>query len=292
MPHYTALPMTEAREDDIYQVYSLCYGKVPERRIHQNFLSRDMHDGPMPLDFNVWLITNAHRTVLVDTGFSEQAACERGYSIHMNPVDALARIGVNPEDLTDVVITHLHFDHAGNLDKFKNARFHIQDAEVDFATGRCMCQAHNRKPFNVEDVVALIRHNYADKVVFHDGNADLFPGITLHVLPGHTPGLQAVRVNTRRGPVLLASDASHTYANFAARSPYPLIFDVADTLASYEEMMRLGGSVDHIIPGHDPRVREFYPAIVVNGVELQALHEHPVAHDAELLSQVCARQTA
>lgn len=289
MTELVQLPTVESLQNDVYHVYSLCYGKVPERRVHQNFLRRDMHDGPMPLDFNIWVVRNAARTILVDTGFGERRARERGLPISLDPVDALARIGIDPDEITDIVITHLHFDHSGNLSRFKKAKFHIQDEEVAFATGRSMCHAHIRMPFDVEDVVTLVRHTYGERVVFHSGDVELFPGISLHVLPGHTPGLQSVSVNTGRGAVLLASDASHTYANFAARSPYSLIVDVSDTIESYEKMMKLGGSVDHIIPGHDPLVREFYPAILVNGIELQALHEVPSAHDVEMLANVCKR---
>lgn len=152
-----------------------------------------------------------------------------------------------------------------------------------------MCHAHIRMPFDVEDVVALVRHTYGERVFFHEGDVDLFPGISLHALTGHTPGLQGVRVATARGHVLLASDASHTYANFTARSPFSLIVDVPDTIESYEKMMVLGGDVEHIIPGHDPLVREFYPSILVNGIELHALHETPRPHDREMLTKVCSR---
>lgn len=78
MHEYNELPVAESSGDNDYHIYSLCYGSVPERRVHENFLRRDMHDGPMPLDFNIWIVRNAHRTVLVDTGFGERAARERG----------------------------------------------------------------------------------------------------------------------------------------------------------------------------------------------------------------------
>jgi glyoxylase-like metal-dependent hydrolase (beta-lactamase superfamily II) len=268
-------------EDGVYQIYCMCYGKAGTRRIHDNFMMRDMHDGPMPLDYNVWIVRNAHRTILVDTGFGHRAASERGRAIDFNPIEALPRLGIDPGAIEDVIITHLHYDHAGNMDRFAKARFHVQDAEVGFATGRCMCDAHLRFPFDVEDIVTLVRHNYASRVCFHAGDDEFLPGISLHALPGHSASVMAVRVMTPRGPVLLASDASHYYANFLRRAPFVLTLDAPATLSSYDKIMRLGGSVDRIIPGHDPKVRRLYPTYNFGGIELNALHEAPKPHTVE-----------
>lgn len=281
------LPVPEGSDDGIYHVYSLCFGKAPERRVHENFMRRDMHDGPMPLDFNVWILHNAHRTVLVDTGFGQRAANERKRAIDFDPVAALDSLGIPAAAIEDIILTHLHFDHAGNIDRFAKARFHVQDAEVAFATGRCMCEGNLRFPFDVEDIVALVRHTYAERVCFHDGDAQPLPGISLHLVPGHTQGIQSVRVMTPRGPVLLASDSAHYYANLLRRSPFSVTVDAMATLRSYDKLMALAGSVDRIIPGHDPRVRAFYPSEQFGGIELTALHAVPKAHD---LAQIMALQ--
>jgi glyoxylase-like metal-dependent hydrolase (beta-lactamase superfamily II) len=278
--------MLEAGPQDpaIYHIYALRFGRVPERTVHLNFMRNDLHDGPMPMDFNLWIVRNAHRTILVDTGFGPRAVAQRARPLDIDPMEALARIGIAPDTVTDVVLTHMHFDHAGNLDRLPRACLHVQDKEVAFATGRCMCHAGLRMPYDVEDVVQLVRGTYADRVHHHDGAASPFPGISLHPLPGHSRGLQGVRVMTPRGPVLLASDASHYYANLVRRSPFSITVDTADTLNSYNEMMRLVPDITHIIPGHDPRVRDLYPASLVEGVELTLLHLAPAAHDLKLLA--------
>lgn len=286
MPKISPLPDMNRSEDGVYQIYSLCYAKAGVRRVHDNFVMRDMHDGPMPLDYNVWIVRNAHRTILVDTGFGHRASSERGRPIDFNPIEVLPRLGIDPDAIEDVVITHLHYDHAGNMDRFARARFHIQDAEMAFATGRCMCAAQLRFPFDVEDVVTLVRHTYAEQVCFHDGDDELLPGITLHALPGHSAAVQAVRVMTPRGPVLLASDSSHYYANVLRRAPFVLTLDAPATLRSYASIMKIGGAVDRIIPGHDPKVRRLYPNHTFDGIELTALHEQPKPHSIEDLSRV------
>jgi glyoxylase-like metal-dependent hydrolase (beta-lactamase superfamily II) len=275
MPSTNILPTLETSEDGVYQVFCLCYAKLKERRARENFAFYDVHDGPMPLDYNVWIVRNSHRTVLVDTGFGARAAAERGRALDIDPLDALGRLGIDPELIEDVILTHLHYDHAGNLGRFTHARFHVQDAEVAFATGRCMCEPQLRFAFDVEDVSVLVRRIYADRVRFHDGDAAPLPGITLHLLPGHSKGVQAVRVMTPRGPVVLASDVTHYYANVLRRAPFVLTVDAPATLQSYEKLRALAGDVGCLIPGHDPKIRAIFPTDTFNGVTLTALHERP-----------------
>jgi glyoxylase-like metal-dependent hydrolase (beta-lactamase superfamily II) len=279
-------PKIDPAGDGVYEVYSLCFARVPERRVHDNFMRRDMHDGPMPLDFNVWIVRNACRTVLVDTGFGKRAATERDRPLDLDPVEALVRLGIEPDAIEDIVLTHLHFDHAGNIERFAKARFHVQDAEAAFATGRCMCEANLRYPFDVEDVVTFVRHTYAERVSFHEGDAAPWPGISLHAVPGHTLGMQAVRVVTPRGPILLASDASHFYANLLRRSPFVVTVDAMATLRSYDRLMELAGCIERIVPGHDPKVRALYPSREFGGVSLTLLHEEPRDHDMAELTRV------
>lgn len=281
----SAFPDAGPADDGVYQIYAMRYARAPERRAHGNFMFRDMHDGPMPVDYSLWIVRNAHRTILVDTGFAARAAAERGRRLDFDPIDGLARLGIDPDALEDIILTHLHFDHAGNIDRFAKARFHIQDAEVGFATGRCMCEAFMRRPFDVEDVVTLVRHTYAERVRFHDGDTELLPGLSLHLLPGHSKGVQAVRVMTPRGPVVLASDVTHFYANLLRRAPSILTVSFDVTLESYRKLMCLAGGVDRIVPGHDPKVRALYPRHVFAGLELTALHEQPNPHDIDALAR-------
>lgn len=286
MPKTNILPAPPAA-DDVYQIFQLRYAQVKQRSVHENFMFRDPHDGPMPLDFHIWIVRNAHRTILVDTGFTARQGGERGRVLDIDPLVALSRLGLEPAAIEHVIISHLHYDHAGNIANFARAHFHVQDAEVNFATGRCMCDPLLRWPFDVEDVVALVRHTYADRVSFHDGDAHPFPGIALHCLPGHSRGMQGVMVNTARGPVLLASDVSHYYANFLKPAPFVLTLDAVQTLRSYKRLMELtGGDVQRIIPGHDPKVRRLYPNHTYGGIEVTALHEQPRPHTVEEMRRV------
>ena len=242
-----------------YEVYAIKYAHH-ERTASQNFLGGDPHDGPMPLDYFVWLVRGEGREFLVDTGFNAAAAARR-QRLLLRPVEqALSLMGVEPGAVRDVVITHLHYDHVGNFDLFPRATFHLQDLEMQFATGRCMCHEPMRHAFDVEDVVGMVRSVYAGRVRFHAGDAQLAPGISVHLIGGHTMGLQVVRIATRRGHVVLASDASHYYANMGERRPFPIVYNVADMMEGWGKLLALADSAAHVIPGHDPLVLERYPA--------------------------------
>jgi glyoxylase-like metal-dependent hydrolase (beta-lactamase superfamily II) len=243
----------------VYEVFAIKYAHH-ERTASANFLGGDPHDGPMPMDYYVWLIRGQGREVVVDTGFNAAMAAKRGRRITLPVEDGLRRMGVEAAKVKDVVITHLHYDHVGNFDLFAQAMFHLQDLEMQYATGRYMTVGAIRHSYEPEDVVGMVRRVYAERVRFHDGEGEVAPGITLHHVGGHTMGLQVVRVATRRGWVVLASDASHYYANMEQGRPYPIIYNVGDMVDGWRRAHALAESPDHVIPGHDPLVLERYPA--------------------------------
>ncbi|RVT97990.1 N-acyl homoserine lactonase family protein [Rhodovarius crocodyli] len=263
-----------------WEVLALRYG-YQERRAADNFVhAPDPHDAPMPLDYFVWLLRAGKREIVVDTGFTPETLAKKGPGggRHITrTVDvALREAGCEPAGVRDVVITHLHYDHAGNLDLFPEARFHLQEREMGFATGRNMCFSCLRGAFEVEDVVRMVRALYAGRVEFHDGDAEIAPGVSLHRVGGHTDGLQMVRVETARGPVVLASDAAHFYANLLREEPFPIIFDLGAMARGWRTARRLAGDDARVVPGHDPEVRKLYPELPGSQGETVQLHLPPM----------------
>jgi glyoxylase-like metal-dependent hydrolase (beta-lactamase superfamily II) len=248
-------------DSETYEVLALKYARHAERTRRDNFLLADDHASPQPIDYYVWVIRNNERTVLLDTGFDRAEAKGRDRVLDREPREALELIGVAADKIETVIISHLHFDHAGTLEHFPAARFHVQEAEMTFATGRCMCDEILRRPFTAEHVCQLIKKVYAGRVTFHDGDGLIAPGVTVHKVPGHSKGLQCVRVLTMTGWVVLAADSAHLYENFEQRKPFPIVVDVEAALRSFDRLEELATSPRHIVPGHDPLVLQRYPAL-------------------------------
>jgi glyoxylase-like metal-dependent hydrolase (beta-lactamase superfamily II) len=253
-----------------YEVYALRYATRGGRRA-DHFVGGDPHDAEMPMDYFVWAIKGPERAFVVDTGFTGQTAAARKRTYLRCPAESLGAIGIEPGSVADVIITHLHYDHVGNYDKFPNARFHLQERELAYATGRYMKYPYFAHSFEVDNVVAMVRLNYGGRVDLHDGTVELAPGITLHHTPGHTAGLQVVRVHTRRGWLVLASDAAHYFENMTSNRPFSIAFHLGQVVDSFRAIERLASSPEHIIPGHDPLVMQLYraPAPELEGIAVQ-----------------------
>ena len=253
--------MTSPASSDTYEILALKYAEYTQRKRLESFISADDHDQPHPIDYFVWVIRNAQRTIVVDTGFDAIEGAKRGRRVIRAPAAALEQIGVAAPQVDQVIVTHLHYDHAGTLSAFPRARFHLQTAEMAYATGPCMCHAYLRHPFTVDHVCEMVKNVYSGRVIFQDGDAEIAPGVTVHNIGGHSRGLQSVRVATDNGPVVLASDASHFYENFEQGKVFPITVDIADVLAGYQRLVALAGSPRRVVPGHDPLVLQRYPAL-------------------------------
>jgi glyoxylase-like metal-dependent hydrolase (beta-lactamase superfamily II) len=244
---------------DIREVYAIRYGHHP-RRAADNFIGGDPHDIIQPLDYFVWAIVGASGTIILDTGFDESVGSRRGRHTIRPVREGLAALGIAPDTIEDVIVSHMHYDHSGNGDLFPRARYHLQDDEMDYCTGRCMGHAQLRNSFEEDYVVAMVRKLFAGRVMFHDGDDEIAPGVSVHRIGGHAKGLQSVRVKTRRGYVMLASDATHLYAHMDEGRVFPTTYNVAEVLEGYAKLKRLATSPRHVVPGHDPQVMTRYPA--------------------------------
>jgi glyoxylase-like metal-dependent hydrolase (beta-lactamase superfamily II) len=244
----------------MYELHAVKYGELKARKRSELFVGGDPHDGRIDMDYFVWVAISAERVCVIDTGFGPEVAAKRSRRYIQSPAQSLAILGVNAERVGDVVITHMHFDHAGNFELFPNARFHIQDREMAFVTGRQMTHAFMRAAHEVDDVVRMVRAVYGERVVFHDGDAVIAPGIESFLIGGHTRGLQSVRVATARGGVVLASDASHYYENVEQGLIFSIVDSAGEVLEGYRRLRELAARPELIVPGHDPSVMLRYPA--------------------------------
>lgn len=260
-----------------YEVFAIKYASV--HRVRQsNFLEPidGDPDGMMPLDFFVWLIRGEGQLVLIDTGFSHVSAIARNRAFLQEPVQALQAMGIDVKDIRDVVITHLHYDHAGNIHQFPQAKIWLQEREIAYATGKCMCDHKQNHFFALDDISVVLKRLYAGEVQLIDGQHCLAPGIELYRVGGHTDGLQIVRVFTKRGWIVLASDAAHYYENLEKQNPFPAIFNREDMINGYHLINRLSDQYENIIPGHDPQVCQRFPSLNIPGSVIHQIDGIPV----------------
>src|SRR3954452_10418848 len=221
----------------------------------------DPHDAPMAMDYFLWAIVCDGPPVVVDAGFTPETARKRGREIVADPIAVLAALGVDAAEVRDVVLTHLHYDHSGYLAAFPRARFWVQDAELAFWTGRHAARRAIVHIVEPPDIVELVRLNFERRVRFVDGDEEMAPGISLHRVGGHAPGMQVVRVATAGGPIVLASDAAHFYANLELDRPYAVVHSLPGMYDAFDRVRALADGDDaRIAPGHAPLVLERYAA--------------------------------
>lgn len=275
---------------EIFELYAIRYATRGNRLSSETFITNALNlekeVREQPIDYYFWVARSDSKTIVIDTGFSRKEAAIRKKEtdgtwdphIFCDATEGLQMLGIDAKQVTDVVLTHLHFDHASSLAAFPAARFHIQEREMRHVTGPQMKYGFLKAAYSPEHVKQLIDLLYANRIVFHDGESSLVPGIKLHLLPGHTPGLQGVEVTTKRGQVLLASDSSHYYANFQNDAPFPILTSATDMFLSFEKLFKIAESPNHIIPGHDPLVGQRYKPLSRDTKDVVfVLHEDEIA---------------
>jgi glyoxylase-like metal-dependent hydrolase (beta-lactamase superfamily II) len=248
--------MTES--EGLNKVFVLKYAERKSTRQHQFYGQIDRPDDPMELSYYVWLIETPTSTILVDTGFRAATAERFGRDYVMSPREAVHELGHDPDAIEYVVLTHLHYDHAGSTSDFPNSTYVVQDRELAFWTGRH--SAHVASGLGMthlvlpEDVRYLVDANFEGRVRFVDGTETLADGVSVHRVGGHTPGMQVVRVETSVGPVVVASDASHFYENIETDRPFAVLDSVPGALDAFDAVRALTPDHSLILPGHDPAV--------------------------------------
>lgn len=208
----------------------------------------------MDIAMTVWLLRGGGRTVLVDAGFYRDKFVQRWKPAEfIRPSDAVARAGVRPEDVTDIIVSHVHWDHADGLDLFPNARIWIQKDEYRHhvgAAGEPLDRA-----IDADDAKMLA--DLAARGRVHEVNGDsveIIPGIRVFTGGKHTFASEYATVRTKSGTAVIASDNLYLYENLETHRPIAQTLDSLSNLAAQERMTRLASDRRLIIPGHDPAV--------------------------------------
>jgi glyoxylase-like metal-dependent hydrolase (beta-lactamase superfamily II) len=243
----------------MYEVYALKYSERDTTKCQ--FFYREASHDKLTLHYFVWLILGGPQPVLVDTGFLDDEAKSRGMRNYVTPASVVERMGIKAADVPIGIITHLHYDHWAGHSLFPNAEFWIQQEEAAFWTGKYGGTPAFRGSANVSALAGLVTLNYANRIKFVDGDREVFPGLRVHKVGGHTAGLQIVSVETKRGTVVLTSDASHFYHNVETRQPVQIITSLPEMLDAFETIHALAGKEKLIVAGNDPLVADRFQQV-------------------------------
>lgn len=258
-----------------YEVFALRYGARADWTRGKSYLNDADPGAPDAIEYFLWIIRNADRTIVVDTGFDAETAIRLGRRPFPDPATLLGQFGINSLKVATLIVTHMHFDHIGALPSFPAARLHVQTADMEWATGPMMKYAFLKFPYDATHVGQMAAAANAGRVQLHDGDSEIAPGITLHRIDGHATGLQAVRVNTKRGFIVLASDSAAFIEQYLDYRVSPAVVDAVAMLKGYDRLRELAPSLDHIITGHDPLTSLIYPRVEGVGPVVLKLHEAP-----------------
>lgn len=220
----------------------------------------DPHDEHLQLDYFVWVIRSAGQDVVLDAGFTAKTNETRRRNHWEEPTAALARLGVDPSAVPYVILSHLHYDHVGDLDPFTSAQFVLQAEELAFWTGPYAGRPEVRRYVEVDDVLRMVRLNYEGRVLMVDGVREITDGVWVRRVGGHTPGMQATVVRTAAGIVVLAADASHFFENIEEDKPFAVHTDLPGMYRAFEEM-RDAAAPGFVVAGHDPALFDRFPAV-------------------------------
>jgi glyoxylase-like metal-dependent hydrolase (beta-lactamase superfamily II) len=250
----------QAAEPPVYEVYAVRYATLV------GFGVADLVEGADPgrkldIAMTVWVLKGPDgRTVLVDAGFYRPPYVNRGVADFTRPDKALEPLGIKPEQVTDVVVTHMHWDHVDGVDLFPKARVWIQKDEFDYYTRAARQPGGDRRNPTPGYVLAMLKLHGAGRVNLVDGDArEIIPGVTVYTGGRHTFASQYVGVNSKAGRLVIASDNLYLYENLDKHVPIAQTFDARANLAAKDRMRKLAASPRLIIPGHDPDVFVRFP---------------------------------
>ena len=241
-----------------FRVYAVRYAQRDAQR-GEHFHGYDSGgESSHPTAYYVGLAVSDEHTVVVDTGIApERAARVEGLDYRCSPIEALAELGVAAESVDHVVLTHLHYDHTGTAHQFPRACYVVQQAELDYWTGPWAERiTRERWLLNDPDLAHLRTAGKDGRLRVLDGDAFVVPGLSAHLVGGHTAGMQVVRVETARGRVVLASDASHFYENIEDDRPFPILHSMTGMYGAFDRIKELADGPELVVAGHDPLVLE------------------------------------
>ena len=270
-----ALPTVAA---PVYEVFAIRYASIPDFPVSALITGADPQR-KLSIAMTVWLIRGNGHNILVDSGFYRpqffkqfkvEGFIKASEAVGQPGIMPAGQPALTPDDITDVIITHMHWDHADGMDLFPKARIWLQKDEYTYYTGEAWQGPRTHGGIEPDDVLAAVKLNLAGRLSLVNGDAQqILPGITCYIGGKHTFQSQYVGVNTKAGTVILASDNMYLYENLEKHVPIAQTLDAASNLRAQDRMKQLAASPQLIVPGHDPAVFEKFRKVSERVVRIE-----------------------
>jgi glyoxylase-like metal-dependent hydrolase (beta-lactamase superfamily II) len=246
-----------------YEVLAVRYGTRSSVRSENylNFHSYGEPDSAIEVDYFFWVVRGGGSAIIVDTGFFPEAGQRRGRTSLCTPADVLPRLGLSAADIGQVVVTHAHYDHIGNLYEFPGAEIVMARREYEFWTSPVAGRQQFAMVSEPGEIDRLRSAREEGRLTLFDGSYSSLPGIELVEVGGHTPGQLVVVVATPAGRVVLASDALHFYEELELDRPFHIVADLPRMYRVYDQLGEMAAEPGtRLVAGHDPEVRTRFAA--------------------------------
>ncbi|MEA2344016.1 MAG: hypothetical protein QOF63_2185 [Thermoanaerobaculia bacterium] len=252
-----------------YDVYAIRYATIPGFPVSGLIKGAD-ESRKIDIAMMVWLVRGGAHTIVVDSGFYRPQFF-KNWKVEnfVRPDEAVARAGVKPEEVTDVILTHAHWDHADGADLFPKAQVWIQKEEYRYYTSDAWQPDGKHGGIEPDDMAYLLRANTEGRLHLVDGDREILPGVRVFIGGRHTWASQYVSVTAKPGTVVLASDNMYLYENLDKHLPIAQTFDAVSNLAAQDKMKTLVKDPRFIIPGHDPAVLTRFPKVSEGVVHIE-----------------------